>query len=256
MEAAGGAPLNPSVQEVFLDFKGRRTAIVKALTTDFKDFFQQCDPEKEDLCLYGFPDEVWQVDLPAEEVPAEIPEPVLGINFARDGMEKKDWLSFVAAHSDSWLISVAMFFGARFGFNKADRSHLFNMINDLPTVFDVVVGKVKKQGKKKSSASNHDNNKSKSNTKRGFESQGNYSKAMEVKDEDDLEEEDEEHGETLCGACGESDAADAGGFWICCDVCERWFHGKCVKITRAKAEYIKHYKCPSCSNKKLVNCSF
>jgi len=39
------------------------------------------------------------------------------------------------------------------------------MINDLPTVFDVVVGKVKKQGKKKSSASNHDNNKSKSNTK-------------------------------------------------------------------------------------------
>jgi len=91
---------------------------------------------------------------------------------------------------------------------------------------------------------------------RGSESQGNYSKAMELKDEDDLEEEDEEHGETLCGACGESDAADAGGFWICCDVCERWFHGKCVKITRAKAEYIKHYKCPSCSNKKLVNCSF
>ena len=28
-----------------------------------------------------------QVDLPAEEVPPEIPEPALGINFARDGMQ-------------------------------------------------------------------------------------------------------------------------------------------------------------------------
>ena len=24
-------------------------------------------------------------------------------------------------------------------------------------------------------------------------------------------------------------------FWICCDLCKRWFHGKCVKITLAKA---------------------
>ena len=24
-------------------------------------------------------------------------------------------------------------------------------------------------------------------------------------------------------------------FWICCDLCKRWFHGKCVKITPAKA---------------------
>ncbi|BAT78013.1 hypothetical protein LR48_Vigan04g232800 [Vigna angularis] len=174
MEAAVGAPSNhPSVQEVFLDFKGRRAAIVKALTIDYEDFFQQCDPGKDDLCLYGFPNEVWQVDLPAEEVPAEIPEPVLGINFARDGMEERDWVCFVAAHSDTWLIAVAMFFGARFGFDKADRDNLFNMINDLPTVFEAVVGKVKKQGKKKSPVSNH-NNKSKSNFKKGSESQGNY----------------------------------------------------------------------------------
>ncbi|THU60545.1 hypothetical protein C4D60_Mb07t13910 [Musa balbisiana] len=54
--------------------------------------------------------------------------------------------------------------------------------------------------------------------------------------------------ETLCGTCGGSYSADE--FWIACDVCERWFHGKCVKITPAKAESIKQYKCPSCSSKK------
>ena len=86
---------------------------------------------------------------------------------------------------------------------------------------------------------------------RGSESQGKYSKAMQAKDEDDegLDEEDEEdHGETLCGACGENYASDE--FWICCDICEKWFHGKCVKITPARAEHIKQYKCPSCSNKR------
>ena len=77
--------------------------------------------EKENLCLYGHPNEHWEVNLPAEEVPPELPEPVLGINFARDGMMEKDWLSLVAVHSDAWLLAVAFFFGARFGFDKADR---------------------------------------------------------------------------------------------------------------------------------------
>ncbi|KAM7271008.1 hypothetical protein ACFE04_030222 [Oxalis oulophora] len=40
--------------------------------------------EKENLCLYGFLSEQWEVNLPAEEVQPELPEPVLGINFARD----------------------------------------------------------------------------------------------------------------------------------------------------------------------------
>ena len=50
-------------------------------------FFQQSDPERENLCLYGHQDGSWEVDLPAEEVPPELPEPALGINFARDGMQ-------------------------------------------------------------------------------------------------------------------------------------------------------------------------
>lgn len=248
----GGAQYNPrTVEEVFRDFKGRRAGMIKALTTDVEEFYQQCDPEKENLCLYGFPSEQWEVNLPAEEVPPELPEPALGINFARDGMQEKDWLSLVAVHSDAWLLSVAFYFGARFGFDKADRKRLFNMINDLPTIFEVVTGAAKKPVKEKSSVSNHSSNKSKQNNKQRVpEPQGKFAKATQLKDEEEgLEEEDEdEHGETLCGACGENYASDE--FWIGCDICEKWFHGKCVKITPARAEHIKQYKCPSCSNKR------
>nr|XP_009621404.1 PHD finger protein ALFIN-LIKE 4-like [Nicotiana tomentosiformis] len=169
----GGAQYNPrTVEEVFRDFKGRRAGMIKALTTDVEEFYQQCDPEKENLCLYGFPSEQWEVNLPAEEVPPELPEPALGINFARDGMQEKDWLALVAVHSDAWLLSVAFYFGARFGFDKTDRKRLFNMINELPTIYEVVTGVAKKQVKDRSTISNHSNNKSKPNSKafvrRGF----------------------------------------------------------------------------------------
>lgn len=181
-------------------------------------------------------------------MPPELPEPALGINFARDGMQEKDWLSLVAVHSDAWLLAVAFYFGSRFGFDKSDRKRLFTMINDLPTIFEIVTGAVKKQAKEKSSVSNHSSNKSKSNSKgRGSESV-KYLKGQPKDEEEGLDEEEEEHGDTLCGACGENYAADE--FWICCDICEKWFHGKCVKITPARAEHIKQYKCPSCSNKR------
>ncbi|CAN1827275.1 unnamed protein product [Linum perenne] len=253
MDAGVGANYNPrTVEEVFRDFKGRRAGLIKALTSDVDEFYQHCDPEKENLCLYGFPNERWEVALPAEEVPPELPEPALGINFARDGMQERDWLSLVAVHSDAWLLSVAFYFGARFGFDKADRKRLFNMINDLPTVFEAVSGPAKKQSKEKSSVSNNSSNKSKSNSK-GREHQVKYAKLEhedEVLDDEEEEdgEEDDEHGDTLCGACGDNYGADE--FWICCDICEKWFHGKCVKITPARAEHIKQYKCPSCSSNK------
>ncbi|KAH7516220.1 hypothetical protein FEM48_Zijuj10G0112200 [Ziziphus jujuba var. spinosa] len=52
--------------------------------------------EKENLYLYGLPNETWKVNLPIEEVPSELPEPALGINHGRDGMQKMDWLSLVS----------------------------------------------------------------------------------------------------------------------------------------------------------------
>ncbi|CAA2981323.1 PHD finger ALFIN-LIKE 4, partial [Olea europaea subsp. europaea] len=174
-----------------------------------EEFYQRCDPEKENLCLYGFPSEQWDVSLPAEVVPPEIPEPALGINFARDGMQEKDWLALVA-------------------------------VNDL--VLTRLTGAAKKKVTEKSSVSNHGSTKSKSNLKRGKPSK------FEENDENEELDEEEEHGETLCGACGENYSSDE--FWICCDMCERWFHGNCVKITPARAEHIKQYKCPLCSSKR------
>ncbi|KAL6145519.1 hypothetical protein ACLB2K_056205 [Fragaria x ananassa] len=44
--AGAGAAYNArTVEEVFRDFKGRRTGLIKALTTDAEEFHQQCDPE-------------------------------------------------------------------------------------------------------------------------------------------------------------------------------------------------------------------
>ncbi|XP_015062097.1 PHD finger protein Alfin1-like [Solanum pennellii] len=239
-----------TVEEVFNDFKGRRAGLIKALTTDVEKFYQSCDPEKENLCLYGLPNETWEVNLPVEEVPPELPEPALGINFARDGMQEKDWLSLVAVHSDSWLLSVAFYFGARFGFGKSERKRLFQMTNDLPTVFEVVTGAAKQAR----DAAHNNSSKSKSSGKpRQPEPQPKEVKVSpptmeDESGEEEEEEEEEEQGATLCGACGDNYATDE--FWICCDICERWFHGKCVKITPAKAEHIKQYKCPSCSSKR------
>lgn len=254
----GGTPTYNSrtPEEVFRDFRGRRAGLVKALTTDVEKFYELCDPEKDNLCLYGLPNETWDVALPAEEVPPELPEPALGINFARDGMEEKDWLALVAVHSDAWLLAVAFYFGARFEFQKEERKRLFSMINSLPTIFEVVTGKPTTER-----ASNGSSKSSKSSSKtqsRQTEPQlpqlkpSKLPPPKEIKEsdgeEDNGEDEEDENENTLCGACGESYANDE--FWICCDICERWFHGKCVRITPAKAEHIKQYKCPDCSSTK------
>nr|ATU47229.1 alfin 1-like protein [Atriplex hortensis] len=248
-----GLPQNTprTVDEVFSDFKGRRAGLIKALTSDVDKFYQQCDPEKENLCLYGLPNETWEVNLPVEEVPPELPEPALGINFARDGMQEKDWLSLVAVHSDSWLLAVAFYFGARFGFTKNERKKLFQMINDMPTVFEILSGNAKQP--KDHSGPHNSSSKNKSGGKPSRQPENHIKPVKmptppkEVESGGEEDEEDDEQGAT-CGACGDNYASDE--FWICCDVCEKWFHGKCVRITPAKAEHIKQYKCPGCSSKR------
>ncbi|XP_066307777.1 PHD finger protein ALFIN-LIKE 6 isoform X2 [Miscanthus floridulus] len=252
MDGGGSGPAPNAARtadEVFRDYKARRAGMIKALTTDVERFFKLCDPEKENLCLYGYPNETWEVTLPAEEVPPEIPEPALGINFARDGMNEKDWLALVAVHSDSWLLSVAFYFGARFGFDREARRRLFSMINNMPTIFEVVTGAVKKQAKEKTPNSSSKSNKPSSKVSRAeSRSKAKVPKDEEESSDDDGDEEAEEHDNTLCGTCGTNDGKDQ--FWICCDNCEKWYHGKCVKITPARAEHIKQYKCPDCTNKR------
>ncbi|KAG8061512.1 hypothetical protein GUJ93_ZPchr0003g18298 [Zizania palustris] len=203
---------NPrTVEDIFKDYSARRGALVRALTSDVDDFFGFCEPDKENLCLYGHSNGNWEVALPAEEVPPELPEPALGINFARDGMNRRDWLSLVAVHSDSWLVSVAFFFAARL--NGNERKRLFNMINDLPTVYEALVDR--KHVRDMSGVDN--SGKSRHSTKRTSEGQVKSSRvvAEEYKDDD-------EHSETFCGTCG--GRYNANEFWIGCDICERWFH--------------------------------
>jgi len=54
-----------------------------------------------------------------------------------------------------------------------------------------------------------------------------------------------EHIKIFCGSCGGKYNGDE--LWIGCDICEWWYHGRCVMINPAKADTLKHYKCPSCS---------
>ncbi|KAK4359597.1 hypothetical protein RND71_021826 [Anisodus tanguticus] len=205
-----------SVEEIFKDYSSRRAAIVRALTYDVDEFYNLCDPEKENLCLYGHPNETWEVNLPAEEVPPELPEPALGINFARDGMNRRDWLSLVAVHSDCWLLSVSFYFGARL--NRNERKRLFSLINDVPTVFEVVTER--KPIKDKPSADSGSRSRG-SSIKRSSEGQAKAPQSTPKVADESYEEDEEEHGETLCGSCGGNYSADE--FWIGCDICEKCF---------------------------------
>jgi len=114
------------------------------------------------------------------------------------------------------------------------------MISDHPSVYETMVDR--KQRENKSGADN--SGKSRHSTKRSNDGKIKNSRSTAV---EDGYEDDEEHSETLCGTC--SGLYNSNEFWIGCDICERWFHGKCVRITPAKADQIKQYKCPDCSKK-------
>ncbi|TKY65825.1 PHD finger protein ALFIN 1 [Spatholobus suberectus] len=213
-----------TVEEIFKDYSARRTAIIRALTRDVGEFYGLCDPAKDNLCLYGHPNETWEVTLPTEEVPPELPEPALGINFARDDVSRRDWLSLVAVHSDSWLLSVAFYLGTRLNHNE--RKRLFGLINDLPTVFEIVTHNETIKDKPTVDS-------------------GSKSRASTERSSDGYEQDEDKCIEILCGCCGGNYNGDE--FWIGCDICEWWYHGRCVLITPRKAETMKQYKCPSCS---------
>ncbi|KAK1362806.1 PHD finger protein Alfin1 [Heracleum sosnowskyi] len=127
-----------NVEDIFNDFEARRAGILKALTEDVAKLHMECDPDRTNLRLYGLPNRSWELRVPEEEYDPElllfdIPEPMLGINFARpDNMQDTPWMALVAIHSDSWLLAVAFYYAGRSGFDLDDRTRLFNMINDVP----------------------------------------------------------------------------------------------------------------------------
>lgn len=46
---------------------------------------------------------------------------------------------------------------------------------------------------------------------------------------------------------------DESQFYICCDKCQDWFHGRCVGIVQSEAEFIDEYVCPACQKNNTVN---
>lgn len=46
---------------------------------------------------------------------------------------------------------------------------------------------------------------------------------------------------------------DETQFYICCDKCQDWFHGRCVGILQCEADNIDEYICPNCEINSSVN---
>lgn len=46
---------------------------------------------------------------------------------------------------------------------------------------------------------------------------------------------------------------DESQFYICCDRCQDWFHGRCVGILQSEADNIDEYICPNCQRNSSVN---
>lgn len=46
---------------------------------------------------------------------------------------------------------------------------------------------------------------------------------------------------------------DESQFYICCDKCQDWFHGRCVGIVQSEAEFIDEYVCPNCQRNNSIN---
>lgn len=46
---------------------------------------------------------------------------------------------------------------------------------------------------------------------------------------------------------------DESQFYICCDRCQDWFHGRCVGVLQTESESIDEYKCPNCEPQAPFN---
>ncbi|CAL9057857.1 unnamed protein product [Musa banksii] len=244
-----GQPITSwTIHMIFRDFLGKRAGLIKALTTGpsfplhYEKFREQCDPQKPYMCLYGCPDETWELKEPPD-VPHELPEPNIGINFARDGMPEKEWLGRIAIHSDAWLYSYAFYIAIRADLDAETRQQLFNMINSNPTLYEIVSGTVKMPAKEETSnASRKDKSRSKMRSRvrvLGWP-------LPSIEEEEDVEDEAEQiaaaanHSSITCGACGRWFSDDTE-YWILCDVCGTWYHGNCVRVTPERYKQLKRY---------------
>uniref|UniRef100_A0A5S6R4W6 [Histone H3]-dimethyl-L-lysine(36) demethylase n=1 Tax=Trichuris muris TaxID=70415 RepID=A0A5S6R4W6_TRIMR len=62
-----------------------------------------------------------------------------------------------------------------------------------------------------------------------------------------MERADEKSSCSLCSRPDSSLDYDADDFMVACDVCEQWFHGKCVSLDEIDAADIAQFHCPTCA---------
>ena len=201
-------------------------------------------------------------------------------------MARADWLALVAVHSDTWLLAVAFYNGARL--NKEGRERLFDMINELPTCYEVVSGKAADVGDGGGGggsvagpggnggaqhASNAPGGGGGGGGGRGGGRGGGGSGGGRPSKAQRVNAVATPAAEAAAAATGNADGGDAGAateayadgegdpcpncgrvyavgeFWIACDFCDAWYDGECVAMTPAKAQRMGKWKCPVCLNK-------
>eukprot|EP00793_Prasinoderma_coloniale_P001898 PRCOL_00007261-RA len=256
----------------------RRAAILRALTTEVSALKAACGDQSRVLCLFAHDDGRWTVDEPSPQVPPDLPEPVLGINLVLPAMHEANWLDFLAAHSEAWLLSTAMFRAAqcRPPCGKDERRALFHAINGGPSLVDEVRrangtmpaappqqqaggagaaaaggdsaagegkvggGKAAKQSKKASKEKS-----AAAKLRKAAEQQQEEARKINPNARIDPEEEwwfDPTRNENTCRVCRK--IYRKGEFWICCDKCEAWFHGSCVGMTEERSLQMDHFYGP------------
>ncbi|GLJ21569.1 hypothetical protein SUGI_0400080 [Cryptomeria japonica] len=234
MESGSGwySGMPNTVDEIYEDFKRRREGIIKALTVDFEELYQQCDPEDESFMgLYGLPDESWKV-VPEEEGFPMLPNPVWGINNKRLVMSEKKWKHSVAEDSHIWLHAIALFHCARVGLDEKDKGLLLSMVGSFQAVEKAVKEAAEPAGKQIIIRQPR--------RKKRFSNALVMDRASPYQSEDESDQGYQPH----CPICGEKDGNEK---WILCDICEEWLHCKSVNISSQEAEDMVEYTCPFCS---------
>ncbi|KAK3138971.1 hypothetical protein QOZ80_5AG0375910 [Eleusine coracana subsp. coracana] len=231
-----------NVQRLFREFTRRRAGLIRAITTGLKP-----------MHLYGHTDGSWEVSEPELHMAPWHPKMAFGINKVRDNMERVQWLQEIARRCDAWLISVSYFNGAKSMLNADGRELLFNSINGLPTVHEFFMDsdtyhRLCHENEERSRAADDDIIE--------VDEEEDMDDYEQMKNDDDYKEfENEEDSKEVVDYCKDANSTfcsicdrpyHRNGFWIQCDVCKGWLHGKCGNIKDNQVNHLKYYECPDC----------
>ena len=89
------------------------------------------------------------------------------------------------------------------------------------------------------------------NISSGFSSKHKVNKTLKNNRENSVKDGKADKPET-CSSCKMQRQEKRYNEWVCCDICNSWFHCFCVKITSSFASSVRYYHCPPCVEDKFV----